>query len=105
MVTRIGRRIAVERPLQSFRCHSTPLTLLGDEMKEVSMRFGVSIILLVAKHKERSDSNPKGIGDVASRPQRRLFSPEFMRFADCPAMVAARDRLGAHPTSEGLYLD
>src|SRR3984957_13921089 len=74
-------------------------------MKEVSMRFEVSIILSVAKQKERSDSNPKGIGDVTSRPQRRLFSPEFMRFAGCPAMVAARDRLGAHPTSEGLYLD
>src|ERR1700691_4242744 len=59
-------------------------------MKEVSMRFGVSIILSVAKQKERSDSNPKGIGDVTSRPQKRLFSPEFMRFAGCPAMVAAR---------------
>src|SRR5580658_8363911 len=74
-------------------------------MKEVSMRFEVSIILSVAKQKERSDSNPKGIGDVTSRPQKRLFSPEFMRFAGCSAMVAARDRLGAHSTSEGLYLD
>ena len=69
------------------------------------MRFGVSIILLVAKQKEGSDSNPKGIGDVTSRPQRRLCSPEFMRFAPRPQLVVAWDRLVANQIARGLYLD
>ena len=69
------------------------------------MRFGVSIILSVAKQKERSDSNPKGIGDVTSRPQGRLCSPEFMRFAGRPQMVVAWDRLVADQIAGGLYLD
>ena len=69
--------------------------------KQVSMRFGVSIMLLVAKQKERSDSNPKGIGNVASR----LCVPEFVVVACGPQLVGGRHRLVVDSVAGGLYVD
>ena len=77
--------------------HSTPLTLFAMREKEVSMRFGVSIILLVGKRKEGSDSNPKGIGNVASRP----CVLEFVLVACGPGLVGGRYRLVVDSVARG----
>src|ERR1700733_1040549 len=65
------------------------------------MRFGVSIMLLVAKQKEGSDSNPKGIGNVASR--RCVL--EFVLVAWRPELVGGRHRLVDDSVAGGLYVD
>ncbi len=58
-------------------------------------------MLLVAKQKEGSDSNPKGIGNVASR----LCVPEFVVVACGPELVGGRHRLVVDSVAGGLYVD
>jgi hypothetical protein len=55
------------RPRKAVGVPPYAVNPFGRYLKQVSMRLGVSIILSITTKKERSDSHPKGIGNVASR--------------------------------------
>src|SRR6266849_104761 len=77
----------------------------GCVLKQVSMRLRVSVILLVAKLKERPRSHPKGIGNVASRQGLSYCIGHLCsRRVGRDQGACVRCRLEWHPVPEGLHL-
>jgi hypothetical protein len=88
--------------------HPTPLTVCF-ELKEVLMRIGVMVILLLRSERSRTpnflNTAPKGIGNVASRPARTKRTTQFCRFVQSLAMVDCWCRLVGDSNAQTIHLD
>src|SRR5579883_563812 len=69
------------------------------------MRLGISVILLVTRPKERSLPNPKGLGNVASRPGLSYtIAQQCSRSGRGGSWAVGRLQMGKRPVPQGLPL-